>query len=107
MNNLVILLLIFCFLLFSSCSKQSVPFVNEARAKSVDARAGQSYAQYAVYNPAFTADAGIEAMDVEFAKGLFVLLNPSEENLRILSETEYVSIYYNRLGQVLVEIKGK
>jgi len=42
-----------------------------------------------------------------YATGIFKLLNPTMEKLKNLSEMENVLIYYNQLGQVFIDIKGR
>jgi hypothetical protein len=73
----------------------------------VDARPGQDFARYAVYSPELTADAGIEAEDVEFASGTFRLINPTVKTLKQLSELGNVSLYYNQSAQVIVSIEAR
>ena len=81
MNKKRIVLISLCCLALAACSNQSGPYLSEARPKTVDARAGQDFAQYAVYNPIISADAGIEVEDVEFAAGTgtYRLMNPTVE----------------------------
>ena len=98
---------VLCCLVFSSCVKPNRPHTNETASKAVEARAGQIFAQHAVYNPEMTAEMGIEADDATYATGIFMLLNPTLEKLKDLSEMEHILIYYNQLGQVIIDIKGR
>ena len=107
MNKGILVSLVICCLLASSCGSQSKPHISETMSKTVDARAGQNYVQYAVYNPVLSVEASIEAEDVEYATGIFLLLNATEEKLKRLSDIEFASLYYNQLGQVIIEIKGR
>ena len=103
----MIVLLALCCLSLASCGESAKPYISEAKSKTVEARAGLDYAEYAVYNPAMSSDSGIEAADVEFATGTFRLLNPTVEKLKGLSDIDYVTLYYNQYGQVIIEIKGR
>jgi hypothetical protein len=97
---------VLCCFIVVSCAKPNRPHISETFSRTVEARAGQKFAQYAVYNPEMTAEMGIEAEDVLYATGIFILMNPTLEKLKNLSTLEHVLIYYNRLGQVIIDVKG-
>ena len=101
-----ILLVLFCLSL-SACSKPVSPYIGESKSKIIEARLGQDYAEYALYNPIMSAEMGIEIDDIEYAIGTFRLLNPTIDKLESLTELDYITLYYNQYGQVIIEIKEK
>lgn len=93
--------------MLASCTTQSKSYLNEAKSKPVEARAGQEFSQYALYSPELTATLGIEAEDIFYAAGTFRLLNPTLAKLESLSNNKNITLYYNQAGHVIIEIKDK
>lgn len=107
MTKKLFLFLVLSLIILTSCAKQDNPYTNEVRSKPVMARSGQNFSPYALYNPEITASAGIEAEDVDYATGIFELINPTIDKLEKLTANENVMLYYNQTGQIIIEIKGK
>lgn len=105
MTKKILFLLALCCLILASCAKQGKPYISEVKSKTVEARAGQEFEQYAVYSPELTAKVGIEFEDIDYAVGTYRLINPTLDKLKSLSENDMVTLYYNQIGQVFIEIK--
>lgn len=109
MNGKTAMIIVLLLIILCGCQKKIEINSYDIPSKTICVEVDKNLNKYAILEPSINSDKKISFHNISqfIDKGIYMLEEPTEEMLELLSSLEYVNLYMDIKNNVFVEISNK